>query len=288
MEGKNSPNLWHKRLGHMRYKGIKCLVGKTLIHVDTTISHDPCDHCLAGKQHRASFSRKSTQRQVKLELVHSAVCGPIEIESLGGNRYFVTFIDDATRKTWVYMLKNKSQVLETFKKFHAMVERETERKLKCLRSDNGGEYTSDEFKLYCSYHRIRHVKIVHGTPQHNGIAKRMNRTIIENVRCMLKMSDLPKTFQAEAVQTAVYLINRSPSILDILERAWKGSDPTYSHLRVFGCKAYMHVPKEQRSKLDSKTTPCVFVGYGDEEYGFRLYDPEKKKVVRSRDVVFFE
>ncbi|MCQ7416422.1 hypothetical protein NP118_23750, partial [Salmonella enterica] len=79
-----------------------------------------------------------------------------------------------------------------------------------------------------------------------------------------------------------------PLGLDIPERAWKGRDPTYSHLRVFGSKAYMHVPKEQRSKLDSKTNPCVFVGYGDEEYGYRLYDPEKKKVVRSRDVVFFE
>lgn len=172
-----------------------------------------------------------------------------------------------------------------------MVERETESKLKCLRSDNGGEYTSDEFKLYCSQYGIRHAKTVPRTPQHNGVAERMNRTIIEKVRCMLKMSDLPKTFWAEAVQTAVYLINRSPSIplgLDIPEGAWKGCDPKYSHLRVFGCKAYMHVPKEQRSKLDSKTTPCVFVGYGDEEYGFRLYDPEKKKVVRSRDVVFFE
>ena len=108
---------------------------------------------------------------------------------------------------------------------------------------------------------------------------------------MLRMSDLPKTFWAEAVQCAVYLINRSPSIpldLDIPMRAWKGCAPSYSHLRVFGCKAFMHVPKDQRSKLDSKTNPCVFVGYGDEEYGFRLYDPEKKKVVRSRDVVFFE
>ena len=291
VEEKNSPNLWHRRLGHMSNKGLKLLAGKTLIPVDKAISFDPCDHCLAGKQRRASFSRKSTRKQVKLELVHSDVCGPIEVESLVGNRYFVTFIDDATRRTWVYMLKTKSQVFEVFQKFHAMVERETERKLKCLRTDNGGEYTSKEFKYYWSLHGIRHEKTVPGTPQHNGVAERMNRTIVEKVRCMLRMSDLPKTFWAEAVQCAVYLINRSPSIpldLDIPMRAWKGCAPSYSHLRVFGCKAFMHVPKDQRSKLDSKTNPCVFVGYGDEEYGFRLYDPEKKKVVRSRDVVFFE
>ncbi|CAN0905823.1 Retrovirus-related Pol polyprotein from transposon TNT 1-94, partial [Linum grandiflorum] len=267
VEEKNSPNLWHRRLGHMSDKGIKLLAGKSLIPVDKSVSLDPCDHCLAGKQHRASFSGKSTRKHDKLELVHSDVCGPVEMESLGGNRYFVTFIDDATRKTWVYMMKAKSQVFEIFRNFHVMVERETGSKLKCLRSDNGG------------------------TPQHNGVAEKMNRTIVEKVRCMLRMSDLPKTFWAEAVQCAVYLINRSPSIplgLDIPYRAWKGRDPTYSHLRVFGSKAYMHVPKEQRSKLDSKTVPCIFVGYADEEYGFRLYDPEKKKVVRSRDVVFFE
>lgn len=291
VEEKDSPNLWHRRLGHMSEKGLKYLAGKSLIPFNTTISLNPCDHCLAGKQHRASFARKSTRKQAKLELVHSDVCGPIEVESNGGNKYFVTFIDDATRKTWIYILKTKSQVFETFQKFHVMVERETESKLKCLRTDNGGEYTSHEFKNYCAQYGIRHVKTVPGTPQHNGVAERMNRTIVEKVRCMLKMSDLPKSFWAEAVNTAVYLINRSPSIplgLDIPERAWKGCDPVYTHLRVFGCKAYMHVPKDQRSKLDSKTNPCVFVGYGDEEYGFRLYDPEKGKVVRSRDVVFFE
>ena len=108
---------------------------------------------------------------------------------------------------------------------------------------------------------------------------------------MLKMLDLPKSFWAEAVNTAVYLTNSSPSIplgLDNPEREWKGCYPTYSHLRVFGCKAYMHVPKNHRSKIDSMTSPCAFVGYGDERYGFMLYDPEKKKVVRSKDVVFFK
>lgn len=87
------------------------------------------------------------------------------------------------------------------------------------------------------------------------------------------------------------MINRAPSVslgFEIPEKTWKGDDPSYLHLRVFGCKAFMHIPKEQRSKLDSKATPVIFVGYGDEEFGYRFYDPEKKKIVRSRDVIFHE
>lgn len=157
------------------------------------------------------------------------MCGPIEVESLGGNKYFVTFIDDATRRTWVYMMKHKSEVFGIFQKFHAMVERETDCKLKRLRTDNGGEYTSNEFKAYCSRYGIRHERTEPSTPQHNGVAERMNRTIIEKVRCMLRMSNLPKSFWGETVGTAVYLINRAPSVpleFDIPERVWFGKDPS--------------------------------------------------------------
>jgi Integrase core domain len=219
------------------------------------------------------------------------VCGPFEVESLGGNRYFLTFIDDASRKVWVYFLRTKDQVFNYFQEFHVMVERETDKKLKCLRSDNGGEYTSKEFKAYCAKYRIRHEKTVPGTPQHNGVAERMNRTIVEKVRCMLKMAKLPKQFWGEAVRTSCYLINRSPSVplkFEISERVWSKKNVSYSHLRVFECKAYVHIPKERRSKLDDKATPCIFLGYGNEEFGYRLWDLEKRRIVRCKDVVFYE
>ncbi|GKV28913.1 hypothetical protein SLEP1_g37899 [Rubroshorea leprosula] len=202
----------------------------------------------------AHMSEKGLQLLAKQSLI------PMAKESFGGNKYFVTFIDDATRKTWVYLLQNKSQVFKYFQHYHAMVERETGLKLKCLRTDNGGEYTSKEFRDYCSKHGMRHEKTVPGTPQHNSVAERMNRTIVEKVRCMLRMATLPKPFWGEVVNTAVYLINRSPSVplnFEIPEKAWTRKDIGYSHLRVFGCKAFMH-------------------------------DPEKKKTVRSRDVMFHE
>ena len=129
----------------------------------------------------------------------------MEVDSLGHNKYFVTFIDDASRKVWVYLLKSKDQVFQTFKEFHAMVERETGRTLKCLRNNNGGEYTSNEFRGYCSKHDIRHIKTVPSTPQHNGVAERMNRTILEKVRSMLKTANLAKEFWGAAVTTACYL-----------------------------------------------------------------------------------
>ena len=119
----------------------------------------------------------------------------------------------------------------------------------------------------------------------------MNRTIVENVKCMLRITNLPKSFWCDAIQTACYLINRSPSIpleFDIPERVWTGKYVSYSHLKVFRCKAFAHVPKEQRLKLDSKATLCIFVGYGDVEFGYKLWDLEKKKMIRSRDVVFYE
>lgn len=291
VEDEASASLWHKRLGHMSEKGLQILAKKSLIPFAKGTALQPCEYCLFGKQHRVSFSSPLKKKSELLERVYSDVCGPFEVESLGGNRYFVTFIDEASRKVWVEILKSKDQVFEYFQKFHAMVERSTGKQLKCLRSDNGGEYTSKEFKEYLAKHGIRHERTVPGTPQQNGVAERMNRTIAERVRCMLKMSKLPKSFWGEAVRTACYLINRSPSAplnFEIPEKIWLEKDVSYSYLRVFGCKAFAHIPKEHRTKLEDKATPCILVGYGDPEFGYRLWNPESKKIFRSRDVVFHE
>ena len=194
VEDDSSPTMWHKSLGHMSEKGLQILAKKSLISFAKGTSLNPCDYCLFGKHHRVSFSKVSKKKTNALELVYSDVCGPMEVESLGGRRYFVTFIDDATRKVWVYLLKTKDEVFGYFQIFHAMVERETGKQLKCLKTDNGGEYTSIEFEGYCQKHGIRHEKTKPGTPQHNGVAERMNRTSVEWVRCMQKMARLPKAF----------------------------------------------------------------------------------------------
>ena len=112
---------------------------------------DFCDSCVYGKQERVSFVKSGKKKKdEKLELVHIGIWGPTQVSSLGGSHYYVTFIDDATRKVLVYFFRHKSNVFQTFKNWKCLVENEIGKKLKCLRSNNGGEYCNHEFEYYCS------------------------------------------------------------------------------------------------------------------------------------------
>ena len=161
-----------------------------------------------------------------------------------------------------------------------------------MRTDNGEEYISKDFQDFCAKRGIKRQLTTLYTPAQNGVAERMNRTIQERVTSMLSMANLSLGFWMEVVYTAVHIINRSPSTpldFQILEKLWLGKEPHYNHLRVFGCEAYAHVPKELRSKLNPKSHKCIFVGYGAEgEMGYRLWHPESNKVILSSDVIFNE
>lgn len=188
-------------------------------------------------------------------------------------------------------MREKSQVFDTFLKWQALVENESGCKVKCLKSDNGGEYCDARFEEYCASHGIRRIKTVPNTPQQNGVAERLNRTVLERARCMRLHAGLPLSMWGAAVDTATYLINRSPSSAiegRIPQEQWSGKSVDYSFLKVFGCIAYMLVGKEKRDKLSPKSQKCAFVGYGGDDYGYRLWDYEHNKIIRSRDVVFNE
>ncbi|WVZ20167.1 hypothetical protein V8G54_007489 [Vigna mungo] len=285
-------SLWHRRLGHISEKGLNCLAKKDVLSRLKNVELEKCSHCMAGKQTRVSFRKHPPSRKSELlELVHSDVCGLLKVKSFSGALYFVTFIYDCSRKLWVYALQRKDQVLDKFKEFHALVERQSGKKLKRIRTDNGGEYCGP-FDAYCRQYGIAHEKTPPKTPQLNGLAERMNKTLIERVRCMLSEAKLPKHFWGEALFTAVHVINLSPAVAlnsEVPDKIWFSKNVTYDHLRVFGCKAFVvHVPKDERSKLDVKTRQCIFIGFGQDEFGYKLYDPIEKKVVRSRDVQFME
>ena len=203
-------------------------------------------------------------------MVHTDVWGTSLVSSLWGSRFYVTFIDDFSRKVWVYFLKHKSDVFETFKKWKAEVESQSGLKVKCLRSDNGGEYEKLEFKAFCAAEGIKLMRIVPCKARQNWIAERMNWTLNEHARSIRIHYGLPKTFWADAVSTAAYLINRGPSVpvgLKIPEKVWTWKELQYSHSSTFGCCAYVHVDPEKRDKLDAKAVKCYFIGYGFDLFG---------------------
>ena len=290
-----SPSVWHMRFGHLGYDNLRILYDKRMVagmKLNTEPIDKNCESCIMGKHNRTPFPKKSQRKTTNpLEVVYSDVCGPMSCNSIGGSRYFVTFVDDFSRYVVVYTMKHKSEVLSKFKQFLEMAETLHDRKLKVLQSDNGGEYNSNEFRDFLIERGIQKYETIPYSPQQNGVAERTNRTLMEKVRCMLHHSGLTLKFWAEALSTATYVKNRSPTSAfgegTPFER-WYKQKPDVEHLRVFGCRAYAHVPDEKRKKLDRKSTKCIFIGYPDHSKGYKLFDPVSGKILLSRDVIFVE
>ncbi|KAL0308644.1 UNVERIFIED_CONTAM: Retrovirus-related Pol polyprotein from transposon TNT 1-94 [Sesamum radiatum] len=244
------------------------------------------------KQHKKPFpSGTSWRAKAVLELIHTDVCGPMRTPSHEQNRYFILFIDDYSRMTWVYFMREKSEVFKVFKKFKNLVEKQSGRSIKVLRSDRGKEYNNSEFNKFCEEEGIEHQTTVSYNPQQNGVSERKNRTVMEMARSMLQEKHLPKAFWAEAVYTAVYLLNRCPTkaVQNMTPiEAWSGKKPSAKHLRVFGSICYVHIPTEKRHKLEEKTEKGIFLGYSTQSKGYRIYNLKTKKLIISRDVEFDE
>ncbi|KAH9669389.1 Integrase catalytic domain-containing protein [Citrus sinensis] len=262
----DTTKLWHVRLGHAGEKSLQILMRHGLLKGTKTCKLNFCEHCVAGKKTRIKFGTANHDTHEILEYVHSDVWGPTKTASIGGSLYFVTFVDDFSRRVWVYTIK-----------------------IKVLRSDNGGEYTSDPFLQVCQNEGIKRHFTVRHTPQQNGVAERMNRTLLEKVQCILSNAGLDKKFWAEAVSYASHLVNRLPSAAiggKTPMEMWSGKyAQDYDSLRVFGCPAYYHV---KDGKLDPRVRKAIFVGFKGVVKGFKFWDLKDKKFVCSRDVTFNE
>ncbi|XP_033145473.1 uncharacterized protein LOC103839411 isoform X1 [Brassica rapa] len=286
---------WHKRLGHVGDKRLQQMQDKDLVKglPKFKVKKEACEACRLGKQSRKSFPKESqTKTREKLEIVHTDVCGPMQHQSVDGSRYFLLFLDDHTHMCWVYFMKQKSETFSLFKKFKAMVEKQSDCTIKTLRSDGGGEFTSREFNRFCEEEGINKQVTLPYSPQQNGAAERMNRTLVEMARSMLAEQDLPLKLWAEAVYTASYLQNRLPSKAieeDVTPiEKWCGHKPDVSHMRMFGSICYIHVLDQKRRKLDVKAKRGVFVGYSNQSKGYRVLILENEKIEVSRDVEFEE
>jgi hypothetical protein len=249
--------LWHQIMGHIGEKCLRTLHGKGMVEgmSNCTLDFDFCEHYIYGKQNRVKFPSGATRAKGILELIRSDVFGAVPVPSLGKSMYYVSFIDDFSRNTWIYFLRKKYDVFDKFKEFKALVENQIEKKIKVLRTDNGGELCGNEFEEFCKKCGIARKNTTPYTPQQNGAAERMKKTLMEKARSMLSGAELGQELWAETVGTTCYLVNQSPSsVLDdkTPHEVWSGNKPSLQCLIVFGCDAYVHVPKENRSKMDKK------------------------------------
>lgn len=182
------------QLGHAGEKFLQILAKQKLLKNVKTYKLNFCKHCVMGKQKRVKFGTTIYDINGILDYVHSDVWGPSKIASLGGKHYYVTFVDDFSQKVWVYTMKSKDEMLYCFLNWKKMIETQTCKKIKRLRTDNGGEYRSDPFDKICQDEGIVRHFTVRNTPQQNGVAERMNRTLLKKIRYMLSNVILGKQF----------------------------------------------------------------------------------------------
>jgi transposase InsO family protein len=289
-----SNDFWHLRFAHLGKNSLDALkMGLVDGISNQTLADDgQCENCLKSRQVRASFPRGEANRANDLlEIIHSDVCQVTDGPTWENYNYFVTFIDDKTRYTIIALLKTKDQVHEKFKEYKTLVEKQTGYDIKILRSDNGGEYISHEWAVYLKGEGILRQLSIPKTPEQNGVAERVNETLLNKVRAMLKQSGLSDRFWGEALKTAVYLKNLSPTKAlkgMVPYHAWTGVKPNVEHLKVFGCSAYVHIPRDESKKLKDRSRECVFLGYDDEKKGYRLVDLKEPRVIFVERSVKFD
>jgi len=296
-------DLWHRRLGHIGLKSMqKLLSQRGIVGLDWSHSKSigegvKCDICVKSRQTRRP-SRDPMRRATRpLELVHMDIDGGSKsfIPTLDHAQYFLLLTDDYTRYRWVYFLVLKSDATVCIKSFIREAESQhTGMKVGRFRTDNAGELSKGETELIAQACGIAIETSVAYGPEQNGVAERSNRTILSRARALLFDSGLPHVLWNEAVNTSVYLTNRSPTVaIDPKETPYQmkfKTPPKLDHLKLFGCKTFVHLAKEQRtspSKLAERTRVCYLVGYvGDHIY--RVFDPVKVTVFNVRDVIFDE
>jgi len=229
-------------------------------------------------------------------MIHSDIWGPSRVNNISGSRWFVTFIDDHTRLTWLFLMKEKSDIGQIFQTFNLMIQTQFNTKIQVFKTDNGREYFHSQLESYLNSHGIIHISSCVESPQHNGVAERKNRHLLEVARSLMLTTHVPKYLWGEAVLTATYLINRMPSRVLDFQTPFQSLLRIYPHihfashipLKVFGYTAFVHINQQHRSKLDPKSLKCVFLGYAPNQSGYKCYSPQTKRFYATMDVTFFE
>lgn len=270
--------LLHRRLGH--HSETQKILSKNLVTGAKLTSNrkpDPiCEPCLAGKLNAAPFPSTGHRAEAPLDLIHSDL-KEYKVFTREGCKHRIVFIDDHTRFKAAMHMKRKSGALKAFKVFKALAENHFERKIKAFQEDEGGEFMSTEFAEFLSSEGIARRHSTRNRPQQNGTAERGNRTIDEHATAMLYEAHLPPSFKALAVNAYIHVANMHPTA-SIPENTtpyelWNKEKPDASHLRVWGCLAYVPVQKDKRDASGFHFQKCIFVAYPNEYKGWQFYNP---------------
>jgi transposase InsO family protein len=298
-------NVLHRRLGHRNHDSLRRMVSKGYVENIEKVTGEAefCEACAGAKARKIHLPPKThASAKRPLQIVHSDVGGPVNVQSHRGYKYWITFIDEYTRHPWVYFLKKKSEAESTYdtwrKDIQAYIGAEigevqfTANWLEFFQTDFGGEYTSKAFEAKLRNHGVIHTTTAPDTPEQNGIAERLNQTLANSAVAMLIDSKLPKKYWDEAMLTAAYVAARSPTA------GLRGETPYQSlfrrhvdttFMRPFGCLAYALIDKGKRDgKLSRKGRKCIMIGYQPGKKAYRLLEMGTRKVFSCRHVVFNE
>jgi len=281
--------MWHRKLGHINYDNLKKLATMSDgIDIPTDELKKPqtiCGVCQEARQTRNKMTEVRTRASRPLQIIHTDLCGPISPNTWDGKRYFLTFLDDYTHYVMVYLIKNKSEVPELIREYILRAEAHWNLKLSKLRCDNGREYINEKVTSWCRERGTQIDNTIPHTPQLNGKAERLNRTLMEKARALMFDSELSKEMWGEALYTSAYLLNRIPTetIQTTPYEMWEKRKPNLESLRIFGSQAYAKVLGPLK-KLDKRSEKHVFVGYAPT--GYRLWNSDKRKITVAKDVKF--
>nr|KYP36220.1 Copia protein [Cajanus cajan]KYP68721.1 Copia protein [Cajanus cajan] len=287
---KNMAGTWHSRLGHPLFEALQKISNIVKCSFITN-KEECCDICHKSKQCRFPFNRSNNKAEAPFHLIHYDLWGKYNTASHNGSHYFLTIVDDYSRATWVYLMRHKSETLDMLKKFCTIIKRQFNVDVKKIRSDNGTEFTNSSFQRYIREEGIVHETSCVGTPQQNARVERKHRHILNVARALRFEANLPIHFWGECVLTATHLINRTPTIANSGITPYEmlyGKPPSYDHLRIFGCLCYVKNSSKQQDKFTPRSKKYMFIGYPQNQKGWKVYNLETHEFFISRDVIFYE
>lgn len=281
--------LWHVRMGHAPFFKLKVLFPELDIKSikDTFL----CTICPASRQSRLPFHNSNTNTTHAFDLLHIDIWGPYIHKTYNGCAYFLTVVDDYTRITWVYLMKNKNDCVACLNQLFNSIPTQFNKCVKIVRTDNAKELCEGKIAEIYQNLGIEHQKSCRDTPQQNGVVERKHKHLLETARALYFQSNVPNFFWGDCILCAAYIINRLPlQCLNNISPYQKmfGKPPNTNHMKSFGCLCFVSTLKQGRTKFQPRATPCIFIGYPYGQKAYKVYDIKNQKVLVSRDIVFHE